>query len=142
IGFVAGLYGPHALQVAHGRGMRMRMRGFEFARMHLGELTYGTPVRGRMRQTQPYWFFGYLRAGGVTRGSDGASFGPGEAGIIAPDMVQDLQISADAELVNLRVDEQDLKDACRSLLGSDLAEPLKFADSAPVGSPQIGTLLR
>src|SRR5438045_2355865 len=82
-----------------GKGMQMRMRGFEFARLQCGELRYGSPVQGRMEHTQPYWFFGYLQRGSVRRGTDGASFGTGEAGVIAPDMVQDLTMSADAELL-------------------------------------------
>jgi AraC-like DNA-binding protein len=142
IGFVSGLYGPHALQLATGRDLHMRVQGVGFAGLHLGELRYGTPVTGRMRETQPYWVFGYLRAGSLRRGSDGATFGAGDAGVIPPDVVQQLQISADAELVNLRVDEQDLKDACGSLLGSALAEPLRFADSMRAGTAQAAMLVR
>jgi len=120
----------------------MRMRGFEVARLHVGELRYGTPVTGRMHETQPYWIFGYLRTGGVRRGSDGVVFGPGEAGVVPPDVVQKLQLSSDAEVVNLRASEHDLQDACRALLGSELVEPLRFTDIAPAGSPQQVMLQR
>lgn len=142
VDFVSGVYGPHALRLASGVGLDMQLRGFEFASLHLGELRYGSPVVAGMARTQPYWYFGYLRRGVVQRSSDGASFTGGEAGVIAPDMVQELAISADAELLNLRVQEHDLKNACRALLGSDLTHPLRFVDRAPANAPQIGVLLR
>ena len=140
--YVANLYGPHALQLTSSAALDMRMRGFEFARLHLGEIRYGSPAIASVSEAFPCWVFAYLRRGVVRRHGDGEPFGPGEGGVTAPDMRQRLHMSADMELLNLRVAEHDMKSACRALLGSELTHELRFEGRAPAGGPQVGALLR
>jgi len=140
--YVANLYGPHALQLASSPTLDMRMRGFEFAKLHLGEIRYGSSAIASVSESFPCWFFTYLRQGVVRRHGDGNPFGPGEGSVTAPDTLQRLHMSADMELLNLRVTEHDMKSACRALLGAELSHELRFDSRAPAGGKQVGALLR
>jgi AraC-like DNA-binding protein len=78
----------------------------------------------------------------VQRDRRGETYGPGAAGVKSPDAVMDLVMSADMELVNLRVPEQPLLAACRALLGTDPAHALRFDEQARPGSAHVRALLR
>jgi len=138
---MAAIYGPHAL-LLEGGAMNMRLRGFEIADLHVGEISYGTPAIASMSHAHPCWVFSYLREGSVRHGRDGPRVHAGTGGVNSPDAVMDLVMSADMDLINLRIGEQEMRDACRSLLGSDLAERLQFEVQLPPGSAPIATLLR
>jgi AraC-like DNA-binding protein len=60
----------------------------------------------------------------------------------SPETLMDLAMSADAELLNLRVREEDMRGACRSLFGPQYAESLRFDSRAAPGSAASRTLLR
>lgn len=136
------VYGPHALQLDGSGAMNMRLRGFEFAQLHLGEVRYGLPAVASMSQAHRHWVFSYLRRGVVATDVQRRPYGAGEAGVMAPDSVQQLRMSADMEMLNLRVAETDMLAACRSLLGSDLAHGLRFDERVPAGSQPTAALLR
>jgi AraC-like DNA-binding protein len=139
---LCGVYGPHALRVSDERRLALKLRGAEFARLHLGEVRYGTPTRMVMPRSHGHWVFSYLRHGEVWRSADQARYGAGDAGVIAPDEVHGLEMSGDMELLNLRVHDADMGGACRALLGSDLAHPLRFADRCGAGGAPVAALLR
>lgn len=139
---LSGVYGPHVLRVQDESTLALKLRGAEFARLHLGELRYGTSARMAMPRAHGHWVFSYLRQGEVWRSGDGERYGAGDAGVIAPDEVHGLEMSGDMQLLNLRVDDADMGSACRSLLGSDLAHPLRFADHCGAGGAPVAALLR
>ncbi len=139
---LCGVYGPHALRVQDESTLALKLRGAEFARLHLGEVRYGTSTRMAMPRAHGHWVFSYLRQGEVWRSGDRELYAPGDAGVIAPDEVQGLEMSGDMELLNLRVADADMGSACRSLLGSDLAHPLRFADHCGAGGAPVAALLR
>ena len=139
---LCGVYGPHALRVQDERGLALKLRGAEFARLHLGEVRYGTPTRMAMPRAHGHWVFSYLRQGEVWRSAGQELYGAGDAGVIAPDEVHGLEMSGDMELLNLRVDDADMGSACRALLGSDMAHPLRFADHCEAGGAPVAALLR
>ena len=139
---LSGVYGPHALRVAHEGSLALKLRGAEFARLHLGEVRYGTAARMAMPRSHGHWVFSYLRQGEVWRSGDRALYGAGDAGVMAPDEVQGLEMSGDMQLLNLRVADADMGSACRTLLGSDLAHPLRFDDHCGAGGAPVAALLR
>lgn len=140
--FMSHVYGPHALRLGSGGVMDMRLRGFEFAQLHLGEVRYGLPAVAAMSQAHRLWVFSYLRRGCVASDAQAEPYRPGEAAVMQPDSVERLEMSADVEMLNLRVAEGDMQAACRALLGSDLAHALRFDDRVPARSPQASALLR
>jgi AraC-like DNA-binding protein len=139
---LSGVYGPHALRLTNERSLALKLRGAEFANLHLGELRYGTPSRMAMPRAHGHWVFSYLRQGEVWRSGDQERYGAGDAGVIAPDEVQGLEMSGDMQLLNLRVADADMGSACRALLGSDMAHTLRFEDHAQAGGAPVAALLR
>src|SRR5438552_10714926 len=115
------VYGPHALRLARDGPVDLTVRSFELAQLHVAQIRYGVPVVAAMSQPHTNWVFSYLRAGTVRRA--GELFEPGAVGVGSPHaVIDDLELSADAELVNLRVEEDDMRSACRALLGIEFAE--------------------
>ncbi len=139
---LSGVYGPHALRIGDENGLALKLRGAEFARLHLGEVRYGTSTRMAMPRAHGHWVFSYLRQGEVWRGGRRDLYGAGDAGVIAPDEVQGLEMSGDMELLNLRVADADMGSACRALLGSDMAHALRFEGRAQAGGAPVAALLR
>ncbi|MFT7772181.1 AraC family transcriptional regulator [Roseateles sp.] len=140
--YLSDVYGPHALLLAGERALDMRLRGGEIAQLHLGELRYGTQARVASGRAPGYWVFSYVQHGEVRRTYERLNFAAGDAGVTAPGDVQSLEMSADMELVNLRVAHADMVDACRSLLGSDLTQALRFEPRSAAGAPAAAALLR
>ncbi|NRF68932.1 AraC family transcriptional regulator [Aquincola sp. S2] len=140
--YLSRVYGPHALRLDGGTALNMRLRGFEFAHLHLGEVRYGSPAVASMSQAHGHWVFSYLRSGLVQTDVQQRPYVPGEAAVMAPDSVQRLTMSADMEMRNLRVTQADMIAACRSLLGSDLSHALRFEERVAANSPQTAALLR
>ena len=140
--FLARLYGDHALNVVHGPELNLHMRGFDFESLHIGVIRYGAPAVAVMQSARPMWVFSYLRSGSLSRGLNGHVFQAGDAGVNAPDDLRAVHMSSDMEIVNLRVYDGDLNNACRAMIGSDLSHPLRFATEAPAGVSQAYTLMR
>ena len=138
--FLGSLYGGHALQVQRDKGMELNMRGFDFEGLHVGVIRYGSPAVASLDAPRPLWVFSYLHRGSVSRGGAGPASQPGDAGVNAPDDMRAVHMSSDMELVNLRVLDADMREACRSMLGSELSHPLRFDTDAPAGTPQAGSM--
>jgi len=140
--FLAGLYGQHALQVRSREGLDLMMRGFEFDGLHVGVIRYGAPAVAALDSQRPVWVFSYLHSGSVSRDGGGTVAQAGDAGVNAPTDMRPVQMSSDMELVNLRVLDADMQNACRAMLGSDLSHPLQFATDAAAGTAEASTLMR
>jgi len=143
------VYGPHSLHVAREKPVDVQVRSFELAQLHVAQIRYGLEVVASMTDPHPLWVFAYVRAGSTQsrtvcgpkdRDTDDR-FGPGAAGVNSPETAIDLAMSADAELLNLRVSEQDMRAACRALLGADHAERLRFDTRAAPGTQPVRTLM-
>ena len=143
--FVGRLYSPHALRVARAEGFDMQLHGFEFGDLHVGAISYGSPVTAHVVEHRPHWVFSWLRQGSVTRtrgGRRGPCYAAGDASVLAPGEVHELHMSADMQLVNLRIAQADLVQACRSLLNVDPGARLGFGDHLPAGSLAAQALQR
>lgn len=144
------VYGPHSLEVPQRSPFEAQVRSFELAQLHVAQVKYGSEVVASMSQPHPLWVFAYVRAGstrtrtlaGPRDGNSDEAFSAGCAGVNSPDTVMDLAMSADAELVNLRVHAEDMRAACRSLLGAEQADNLRFDMRALPGSDGVRTLSR
>jgi AraC-like DNA-binding protein len=135
------IYGPHSLHALEERPLDLRIRSFELAQLHIAQIHYGSKVVASVSETHPHWVFSYLLAGTVRRGRD-EIFTPGHVGVNTPDALDNLSLSADAEFVNLRVSEADMRSACRSLLGSEFAPTLSFERHAEPGTAPAQTVIR
>lgn len=138
--FCSAMYGPNSTQLQSGRSLAMSMRGFEFANLHMGAIRYGAPTVIQAHDRQPFWVFSYLRSGQVER--DGLRFVAGDAAMTVPGDTYELRMSADAEIVNLRVTPQDLAAAYQALVGSAFSATPQFGLRAPAGGPVSSAVLR
>ena len=138
--FCAGMYGPNSLQLQSGRSLDMSIQGFEFSNLHLGAIRHGAPTVTRVYDRHPFWVFSYLRSGQVDRA--GIRFSAGDAAVSMPGDTYELRMSADAEIINLRVTQQDLAAACQALGGPAVTETPQFSRRVPAGSPVSSALLR
>jgi AraC-like DNA-binding protein len=134
-----GVYGPHSLELVDDADMDLCVRSRELARLHVARIRYGTQVHvGTPPRADPHWVFSYVRTGTVQRGRGRARaarlYEPGAAGMKEPDEAADILLSADTELVNLRVHDDDMRAACRSLVGAELADTLRFDEGVAAGS--------
>lgn len=126
-------YGPHELVLHPGRSLDMRFSGFDVGRLSVTHIQYGCPALARPAQPNPYWMFSYIVRGGAR--TAGQSVGPAMACVRAPGTMSEIPMSADLQLVNLKVGQADLLEARATLLGHESEEPLRFAECMPAGSP-------
>lgn len=140
--FVGRLYSPHALRVGRVDGFDMQLGGFEFGHFHVGAITYGSPVVAQVAPHHAHWVFSWLRQGHVTRGRHGRSFSAGDASVLAPGETHELHMSADMQLINLRIAQADLLQACHALVGVEPGQRLGFADHLHAGSSAADALQR
>ncbi len=131
--FMAQLYGEHALSLRDSTALDMRMQGFQLAGLHVARLSYGAPAFASMTQSHPGWVFSFLESGRVARIAGGRVFGPGESSVLAPDRLHELEMSADMQLLNLRVSDADMRQACADLAGGERMADFRFADAVPSG---------
>jgi AraC-like DNA-binding protein len=141
-----GVYGPHSLQVPDTK-VDLRMRSFELADLHVAQIRYGAKATATMSQPHPVWVFSYVSAGSTwvhqhTAPSPDQPFTPGTAGVNSPQNVTDLVMSPDLELVNIRVRDDDMHEACAALLGREHAASLRFDDRAEPGTDPVRILTR
>lgn len=135
------VYGPHALRLVHDGPVDMCIRSFELAQLHVAQVRYGVPIVAAMSQPHANWVFSYVRSGTVRR--DNELFGAGAVGVgSSREAIGVLELSADAELVNLRVEDDDMRTACRALLGGEIDDELCFEDRALPGSQAALALTR
>lgn len=143
-GFIAQLYAtPHSLELRHDKGLDMRLAGFNVGRLGVSRIQYGVPAIAWVEEVRrTHWMFSTVLHGTCTLGSNPTLHTIGEAAVYAPSDAFEIRMGADLRLVNLRVENADMANACRSLLGSDLAHNLHFQpikpDTAPVQAGQPG----
>ncbi|HSV51549.1 MAG TPA: helix-turn-helix transcriptional regulator [Burkholderiaceae bacterium] len=127
-GFLARLYAtPHSLELQHGKGLDMRLHGFNVGRLGVSRVQYGVPAIAWVEEARrTAWMFSTVLQGSCRLGRDPVVYGTGEAAVYAPSANHEIRMSADLALVNLRVEDADMASACRALLGSDLAHGLRF----------------
>jgi len=140
--FVGQLYAPHTLRVGRPEGFDMQLGGFEFGDFHVGAITYGSPVVAQVAPHHAHWVFSWLRQGNVTRGRHGRSFGAGDASVLAPGETHELHMSADMQLINLRIAHADMLQACHALVGVEPGQRLGFDDHLRAGSSAADALQR
>lgn len=140
--FMAQLYGDHALSLRGEAPLDMRLQGFQLAGLHVARLRYGAPALASMTQSHPGWVFSFLQAGRVARVAGGRIFGPGEASVLSPDRLHELDMSADMDLLNLRISDADMRQACSALAGGADVTDLRFADAVPSGHTAGNALCR
>lgn len=140
--YMASLYRPHVLRVGRSTGFDMAFFGFELGGLHVGSIQYGTATSAQLEEGRDDWVFSWLRSGNVRNGCTGQRLSAGDASILAPDDALELQMSPDMELINLRVGQANLREACRSLLGIDIGPHIRFNDKIPAGSAAAQALKR
>ena len=140
--FVGRLYSPHALRVGRVDGFDMQLGGFEFGDFHVGAISYGSPVVAQLAPQRAHWVFSRLRRGTATRGRHGRAFGAGDASVLAPGETHEIHLSADIQLINLRIAHGDMIKACHALSGVEPGERLGFDDHLPAGSAATEALHR
>lgn len=133
IAFVEGLYGGHSLWLGSSARLDMAISGFDVGHLSVRSLRYGCNVVAEAEEERDSWLFSRILSGSTSLAAQ--SFVAGDAGATAPQSVRRIPMSADFELVNLRVSAVDLSEACKALLGSDLVLPLVFPEYVPGGSP-------
>lgn len=135
-------YHPHTLELQDGGNANFLLCGFTLGRLGVCSIQCGVPAVAWIKSGSTSWFFCDLLNGGSSIGSDPTY----EAGKVAvaygPDNSEEIHMSADTQLLNLRVDKADMADACRSLLGSDLTHPLSFTTVTLDRSPHLRALKR
>lgn len=131
--FVAELYCEHALSLRESAALDMHMQGFQLAGLHVARLRYGAPALASMTRSLPGWVFTFLESGRVAGLEGGRVLGPGEASVVAPDRLHELEISADAQLLNLLVSDADMRQACADLAGGERMADFRFVDAVPSG---------
>lgn len=142
LGFLAGLqYNQHTLEFKHGAKPDIRLNGFTLDRLSVCSIEYGLPAIAWVETRSNAWMFSELLRGEVGLGT-GEVYRAGIGAVYGPENTQEIRMSGDAQLLNLRVDRFDMENACRSLLGSDLLHPLRFTDLTPAGSPHLLDLRR
>lgn len=142
VDFLAPLYGRHALRLSEPEGLRMQVHGFEFGRMHVGAIRYGAEVVADVSPRHPGWVFSFLRHGQVRRGRAGVLYGRGDAAVLMPGEGHEIRMSADMEIVNLRVPADQVRRAWWALTGDTEACDPTLAPRVDAGMAAAGVLER
>jgi AraC-like DNA-binding protein len=134
------LYHRHSVELQETGKARVRLRGFTLGRLAVCCVRYGVPAISWVKSASPSWVFSDLLEGRSSLGTDPAYESGKVAVAYGPENTKEIRMDSNAEIVNLRVDEADMRDACRALLGSDLAYPLVFAPVTHGSSRPLETL--
>jgi len=126
------LYGPHSLALRTRGRLDMRLAGFDVGRLNVSSIEYGCAATARSVPPHSYWMFSFAARGEVVVGNEIAR--AGDAGVRPPAVTDDVPMSADLRLFNLKVEHGDLMDAARTLFGDAAGEPLRCSELVPAGS--------
>ena len=110
----------------------MRLAGFDIGGMNVSSIEYGCVATARTDEPHDYWIFSYAARGEIVVGRELAQ--AGNAGVRAPQAMGDVPMSADLQLLNIKVEHGDLMAACRTLFGELPSEPLHFPELVAPGS--------
>lgn len=134
------MYNRHSLELQETGKARVRLRGFTLGRLAFCSVRYGAPAICWVKSASASWVFSDLLKGRSSLGTDPVYESGKVAVAYGPENTQEIRMDSNAEILNLRIDEADMRDACRSLLGSDLAYPLVFAPVTLGSSRHLETL--
>lgn len=126
------LYGPHSLALRTRGALEMRLAGFDVGRLNVSSIEYGCAATARTGDPHTYWVFSVAARGEIVVGKETAR--AGNAGVRAPEAMGELPMSANLRLLNLKVEDEDLAGAARTLFGEAGREPLRFCEMVPPGS--------
>ena len=127
------LYGPHELVLYPKRALNMQFGGFDVGRLSVSHIEYGCPALGRPERPNEYWMFSYIVRGEAR--TAGQTVGTAMASVRAPGTMTDIPMSAELQLMNLKIEHADLLEARATLLGHQSDDPIAFFDCMPAGSP-------
>lgn len=137
------LYGPHELVLYPKRALNLQFSGLDVGRLSVSRIQYGCPAIGRPERPNEYWMFSCIVRGEAR--TAGQTVGTAMASVRAPRTIADISMSADLQLMNLKVEQTDLLEARATLLGYESDDPIGFFDCMPAGSPhavQLASLLQ
>jgi AraC-like DNA-binding protein len=127
------LYGPHELVLYPRRVLNLQFGGFDVGRLSVSHIAYGCPALARPERPNEYWMFSYIVRGEAR--AAGQTVGTAMASVRAPGTMTDIPMSAELQLMNLKVEQADLLEARATLLGYESDDPIGFIDCMPAGSP-------
>jgi AraC-like DNA-binding protein len=134
------LYGPHTLELKSRGALDMRLAGLDVGNLNLSSIEYGCVATAHTPLPHDHWVFSTCLRGEIMVGPQRAQ--AGYSGVRPPEETCDVPMSADLQLMNLKVSCADLDDAWCTLLGERPDEPISFLILAPDGSAQTELLRR
>ena len=134
------LYGPHTLELKSRGVLDMRLSGLDVGSLNLSSIEYGCPATAHTPLPHDHWVFSTCLRGEIMVGPSCAS--AGYSGVRPPEETCDVPMSADLQLLNLKVARADLDDAWCLLLGERADRPISFLGLVPEGSAQTALLRR
>ena len=127
------LYGPHTLELKARGPLHMHLTGVDVGQLNLSSIEYGCPAVAHTPLPHAgHWIFSMATRGAILVGGHTAR--AGYAGVRTPQETEDVPMSGDLRLLNLKVPCATLDDAWRALMGELPGEPLRFQQLAPEGS--------
>jgi AraC-like DNA-binding protein len=126
------LYGPHTLELKSRGALDMRLAGFDIGALNVSSIEYGCPAVAHTPLPAGHWVFSVAARGEIL--VHGRIARAGDAGVRTPQETDDVPMSGDLRLVNLKVPCAALDEAWRSMMGGLPDEPLRFLQLAPGGS--------
>jgi len=134
------LYGPHTLELKSRGPLDMRLAGLDVGALNLSSIEYGCPATAHTPLPHDHWVFSTCVRGEIMVGPQRAC--AGYSGVRPPSETRDVPMSADLQLMNLKVACADLDDAWCTLLGEHADRSIAFVALVPDGSPQTELLRR
>jgi len=134
------LYGPHTLELKSRGVLDMRLAGLDVGQLNLSSIEYGCPATAHTPTPHDHWVFSTCLRGEIMVGPHRAA--AGYSGVRPPEETCDVPMSADLQLLNMKVACADLDDAWRTLLGERPDRPISFLVLVPDGSAQTELLRR
>jgi AraC-like DNA-binding protein len=134
------LYGPHTLELKSRGVLDMRLSGLDVGRLNLSSIEYGCPATAYTPLPHDHWVFSTCVRGEIMVGPHRAQ--AGYSGVRPPEETCDVPMSADLQLLNMKVACADLDEAWCTLLGERPDRPISFLVLVPDGSAQTELLRR
>src|SRR5262245_33377745 len=103
------LYGPHTLELKSRGALDMRLAGLDIGNLNLSSIEYGCVATAHTSTPHDHWVFSTCVRGEIMVGPRRAC--AGYSGVRPPEETCDVPMSADLQLMNLRVACADLDDA-------------------------------
>jgi AraC-like DNA-binding protein len=124
------------------RHLDMLARGFSLSKLRILMMQFGAPMTTHGDVPVPDWVFVYLRRGTAILERTGTRFGPGDAGVCAPNQDLNSYMTSDASALSLTVTKAEMTHALMALNGPDFSGTPNFHERCPSGSSAALALLR